>query len=211
MKTPVILYGTTNPAKLAHMRRMLSALPIEIAGIREIGAAVPDVEETGGTPLENARLKALSCFQALQRPVFACDSGLRIEGLPEAEQPGVHVRMVNGRRLTDAEMTAHYAAIARRMGGKAMARYQNAICLITADGALHEHDGEDISGETFYLVDVPHAKRVPGYPLDCLSVRPDTGQYYNDDPRPASDSILSAGGFSAFFRRALHLETEEGL
>ena len=57
--------------------------------------------------IENARIKALAYYAALKRPVFTCDSGLYIDGLADSEQPGVHVRMVNGKRLTDDEMVVH--------------------------------------------------------------------------------------------------------
>ena len=203
MKTPMFIYGTTNPAKLAFMRGILSPLPVRITGIREIGAVLPDVKESGASTLENARLKALAYYQALEKPVFACDSGLIIEGLPDAEQPGVHVRFVNGRHLTDSEMTAHYAAIASRLGGRAVARYQNAICLITADGKLHEHTGDDIAGEAFYFLSVPHEKRVPGFPLDCLSARIDNSRYYYDCADTKSIVSSQAEGFRTFFRMIL--------
>lgn len=37
-------------------------------------------------------------------PVFASDSGLYIEGIEAERQPGVHVRRVGGKELTDEEM-----------------------------------------------------------------------------------------------------------
>ncbi|HPF87653.1 MAG TPA: non-canonical purine NTP pyrophosphatase [Candidatus Limiplasma sp.] len=209
MKQPLLIYGTTNPGKLAAMRQTLAPLGIPITGIGEIAADIPDVAETGLSPLENARLKALAYHAALNQTVFACDSGLMIDGLPEAEQPGVHVRLANGKRMTDAEMTAHYAAIAARLGGRAAARYQNAICLITAEGTLYEHSGDDISGETFYLISTPHPKRVAGFPLDCLSVRTDNGRYYYDCPPPADNATQPDAGFRAFFRNVLRAEMEE--
>ncbi|MDR0883041.1 MAG: GNAT family N-acetyltransferase [Oscillospiraceae bacterium] len=204
MKT--FTYGTGNPAKLDHMRRMLAPLPVNITGAKETGAALPDVDESGNTPPENARIKALAYYEVLRCPVFACDSGLYIDGLPDDEQPGVHVRMVEGRRLTDDEMIAHYAAIAKRLGGKAVARYRNAICLVMDDGEIYAHFGEDIASSAFYIVDTPHAKRVEGFPLDCLSVRMDTGAYYYDN---AQDDTLGENsqtrGFQAFFKRVLAL------
>lgn len=88
-----------------------------------------------------------------KRPVFSCDSGLLIEGLSTQEQPGVHVRVKDGIRMTDGQMTAYYSGIAHRLGGCCRARYQNAVCLILSETKRYEYDGEDIGGEAFYLVD----------------------------------------------------------
>ncbi len=49
---------------------------IEVLGLRDLGGPIPQVEEDGQTPLENARQKALAYYQAFQIPVFSCDSGL---------------------------------------------------------------------------------------------------------------------------------------
>jgi inosine/xanthosine triphosphate pyrophosphatase family protein/ferredoxin len=204
MNNPIFVYGTTNPAKLDHMRKMLAPLNANFIGAKETGIALPDVDESGNTPLENARIKDLAYYEVLKRPVFACDSGLYIDGLPDNEQPGVHVRMVGGKRLTDDEMVAHYATIARRLGGKAVARYRNAICLVMGEGEIYEHFGEDIASNAFYIVETPHTKRVEGFPLDRLSVRMDTGAYYYDDNKnDEADEDSQTKGFQAFFKRVM--------
>ena len=196
------IYGTGNPAKLSHMRNMLTPIEVKIVGLKETGMVFPEVDENGSTPLENARIKALAYYKILKCPVFACDSGLYIDGLPEAEQPGVHVRMINGKRLNDEEMTAHYAKIAKRLGGKAVARYRNAICLVMNDGETYEHFGDDIASCAFYLVETPHPKRVEGFPLDCMSVRIETSEYYYDETASRADGdIYMNKGFQAFFER----------
>ena len=199
---PTFIYGTGNPAKLQSMRDCLASLNIEIIGLKETGFAIPDVDENGDTPLDNARIKALAYYAALQRPVFACDSGLYIDGLPNDEQPGVHVRLVDGKRLSDDEMIANYAAIAGRLGGKAMARYKNAICLIISKDEIYEHFGDDISGEAFCIVDKPHLKRIEGFPLDCISVHIDSGEYYYWHDRD-NDAGIVFKGFQAFFHKVI--------
>ena len=198
-----LVYGTGNPAKLAHMRETLAPLGINVVGLKETGVKLPDVEENGDTPLENARIKAEAYYDALRRPVFACDSGLYIDGLPDREQPGVHVRLADGKRMNDEEMIAHYAAMARRLGGKALARYKNAVCLVMGDDATYEHFGDDISGEAFYIVPQPHPKRVEGFPLDSLSVHIESGAYYYDRAYQVSNIGRMGIGFQAFFRKAL--------
>ncbi|GHV06973.1 hypothetical protein FACS1894217_06760 [Clostridia bacterium] len=197
------IYGTKNPAKLSVMREMLAPISVNIIGLQETGLTFPDVAESGDSPLENARIKALAYHKVLKRPVFACDTGFYINGLPENEQPGVHVRRVGGKNLSDDEMTAHYAAIAKRLGGKAVARYRNAICLVLNENEIYEHFGDDISSNAFYIVDTPHKKRgAQGFPLDCLSVDMASGEYYFDKVDSSSDDdIYMAKGFRGFFEK----------
>lgn len=197
-----LLYGTGNPAKLAAMRRALAALPVRVVGPADLGVPAPEIAESGGTPPENARLKAEGCFRAFRRPVFACDSGLYFDRLPEALQPGTHVRRVGGKTLTDAEMTDYYAALARRYG-PLRGRYRNAVCF-TPDGVrFFERMSAELSGGAFVLVGTPHARREPGFPLDCLSVEPESGNYYYDLGVRLTDETAQNRGFARFFAEAL--------
>jgi 8-oxo-dGTP diphosphatase len=201
-----LLYGTGNPAKLNAMRGWLSDLPIHNDGLDE---HAPDVPEDGITPLENARQKAISYFQTYRRPVFSCDSGLMLTGVPERKNPGVHARRPEGKPLSDEEMMAYYANLAREFGknGFLPARYQNAICLVMDGGIFMEYDGDDICSDIFLLSDKPHSLRTPGWPLDSLSVSTDSGKYWFDLPdeeRRLSHKDLRPG-FVNFFRQALQL------
>ena len=101
-----LLYGTGNPAKLEVMRERLKILGIELIGLKDLEQEIPDIIEDGKTPLENARKKALGYYHAYNMPVFSCDSGLYIDEIPEDIQPGVHVRIISGKRLSDNEMAA---------------------------------------------------------------------------------------------------------
>jgi 8-oxo-dGTP diphosphatase len=125
-----VLYGTSNQAKLQHMKEMLEGLNIEIIGLNEIKINVESIDERGNNPLINARIKAEAYYKAINMPVFSCDSGLYIDGLDSNEQPGVHVRRVNGKVLNDEEMIEYYTKLALRQGGEVKAKYKNAICLI---------------------------------------------------------------------------------
>lgn len=71
-----LLYGTGNPAKLSLMRKNLEQLQIEIVGLSDIDVAVPQADEDGDSPLENARKKAKCYYDVFQIPVFSCDTGL---------------------------------------------------------------------------------------------------------------------------------------
>lgn len=188
------------------MRDMLQGLDINVAGLAHQAPISVDIEETGNNPLENARIKALAYYDILQAPVFSCDSGLYIEGLSTHEQPGVHIRRVGGRELSDEQMVAYYSGLAARFGGKVRARYRNAICLVTNYQTIYEHDGEDIASEEFFITSIPHQQRIKGFPLDSLSVHCKTNKYYldlEDDSRVGKYDPPQTNGFRRFFERII--------
>lgn len=197
-----LLYGTSNPAKLQHMKEILDGLNIEIQGLNDIGNLdIAPIDETGNSPLENAKLKAISYYNALKRPVFSCDSGLYIEGLEKEKQPGVHVRRVNGEKLNDNEMIDYYTNLATELGGIAKAKYKNAICLVIDEENIFEYNGEDIASEEFIITSKPHSKRINGFPLDSISIKIETGQYYMDIDKDNNclDDYKMVKGFRKFF------------
>lgn len=200
-----ILYGTGNPAKLAAMRRRLEPLGIELIGLQDIkamGKTIPEVEENGNTPLENAHLKAMAYYEAFRMPVFSCDSGLYFDNVPEEIQPGVHVRTVNGKYLTDEEMQVYYAGLAKQFGNLT-ARYCNAICFVQDENTVYEAMEPSMESERFLLTDRIHPIRKKGFPLDSLSIDIKTGKYYYDLPEGALDRVAVEDGFLEFFRRYL--------
>lgn len=197
-----LVYGTTNEGKLKWMREMLAGLAVEVVGPADSGAPLPQVDETGRDPLENATQKALAYYHVLKQPVFSCDSGLFIDGLPQDQQPGVHVRTVGGRRLGDEEMIDHYAGIAARLGGRCTARYRNGICLVLGQDTVIRHMGDELASAPFYLAARPHPKRQPGFPLDSLSIHIATGRYYYD-LEDRYGEIVNDNGFRRFFLRAI--------
>lgn len=206
-----LLYGTGNPAKLESMRRRLAGMDFEIMGLKDMEREAPQVPEGGGTPLENARQKALAYHTFYGIPVFSCDSGLYFEGLPQALQPGVHVRTVNGRCLTDQEMLEYYSSLARKYGNL-KARYQNAICLVADMEHIYESMDESLASDFFLITAVPHSRiQHKGFPLDSLSVDMKTGKYFYDLKEGKIDQVAVEDGFLDFFKNYRNLlSTEKG-
>lgn len=201
-----ILYGTTNKAKLAAMKITVEPLGIELISLNDLEGELPVVNECGKTPLENAKIKAQAYYEAFHMPVFSGDSGLYFDELSEEEQPGIHVRRVQGKELNDDEMIEHYSALARRHGGKITGRYRNAIYFILDEE--HHYSSMDISiaTEAFILVSEPHSKRVAGFPLDSLSIDIESGKYYYDlDVKDVSMSVNE--GMRKFFSESLKLSS----
>jgi XTP/dITP diphosphohydrolase len=80
----VLVVATGNPGKLVEMQACLAGLPVDL----RLKPAAIDVEETGQTFLENARLKASQVALATGKWAIADDSGLSIAALQGA--PGIY-------------------------------------------------------------------------------------------------------------------------
>ena len=171
-----LLYATGNESKIRNMRYRLRGYDIEIATPKELGVHV-DVDETGTTPIENARLKAKAYFVKTGMPTLAADSGLYIDGIPENEQPGLYVRRVNGRTLSEEELIDHYSQLSAKYGGRLRARYKTGLVLLI-EGSEYT---ADIPDDDIFIVSVPNQNREHGgNPLDVVTVCPANGKYFND-------------------------------
>ena len=203
-----LLYGTGNLAKLSAMRNRLEQLDIELIGLNDLraeGKFIPEVIEDGNTPLENARLKAMAYYEAFQIPVFSCDSGLYFDNVADEVQPGVHVRNVNGKCLSDDEMIDYYSGLVK-VYGNLVARYRNAICFVMDDAHIYEAMEPSMESEKFILTDKPHSTiRKEGFPLDSISLDIKTNKYYYDLPEDRLEQVAVEDGFLEFFKNILNL------
>jgi len=201
-----LLYGTGNPAKLRYMQKAVTGLGIELYGLDCFSEAVPPVSENGSTPLENARIKARAYYEAFRIPVFSCDTGLYFEHVPDAVQPGVHVRNVGGRYLQDDEMIAYYSGLAKQYH-PLRGRYRNAICLILDEHTVIECADEALAGVPFQVAWQPHSRIISGFPIDSLALEIQSGRYYYDleeeDNQYENDSEQRA--FCEFFSKMIPL------
>lgn len=195
-----LLYATGNPAKIIAMQNRLRELGIELIGLKDLNREIPDVIEDGNTPLENARKKALGYYEAFQIPLFSCDSGLYIDGIPQELQPGIHVRTINGKYLSDAEMMEYYSGMAAKYGDLT-ARYRNAICLVLDKDHIYQAMEESMASEPFIITSKPHPRRKVGFPLDSLSIDIKTGKYYYELDDGELDQVAVEDGFLDFFRK----------
>ena len=204
-----LLYGTGNPAKLSAMKSRLESLDIQLISLNDLraeGKTIPEVPENGNTPLENARQKAVAYYEAFKIPVFSCDSGLYFDNVPDEVQPGVHVRNVNGKCLSDEEMMEYYAGLVKQYGNLT-ARYKNAICFVMDETNIYEAMEPSMESEKFILTDVPHSTvRKKGFPLDSMSIDIKTNQYYYDLPEEKLEQVAVEDGFLLFFQKVLGCE-----
>lgn len=203
-----LLFGTGNQAKLSVMKNRLEKLGIELTGLYDLqaeGKRIPDVIENGNTPLENARLKAMAYYEAFHMPVFSCDSGLYFDNVPDEVQPGVHVRNVKGKCLSDEEMMEYYAGLVRQYGNL-IAKYRNAICFVMDEDHIYEAMDSSMDSEKFIITDKPHsAVRRKGFPLDSMSIDMKTNKYYYDLLADELEEFAVEDGVLLFFQKVLHL------
>lgn len=168
-----VLFATTNPAKVKKYKEILEENGIELITINDLEKTI-EVEETGKDALENAYIKAKAYYDLTGITTIGMDNTLFIEGLPEEEQPGTHVRRVNGKVLDDDEMIKYYSNLAIKHGGKLTAKWRYGMVI---------YDRENVrkytwSTEDFFLVENPSDIRKPGYPLDSISIDPSRNKYF---------------------------------
>jgi len=97
-----IVLASDNAGKLKEINALLHASDFVVVGQASLG--VPGADETGGTFIENAILKARNASQYTGRPALADDSGLEVDALDGA--PGVHSARFAGSDATDARNVA---------------------------------------------------------------------------------------------------------
>lgn len=112
-----VLFATTNPAKVKKYKKALEEKGIELLTLKDLGINIK-VEETGKNAIDNAYIKAKSYYEVAYIPTIGMGNCLFIEELSEEEQPGTHVRRVNGRELTDEEMIQYYTNLVKKHGEK---------------------------------------------------------------------------------------------
>lgn len=171
MKT--LLMATTNRAKIDQVAGALQPFGVSVLSAAD-GRTLPRVTEDGNTAEENARKKALAYAEACQARVLSMDNALYLDGLETTDQPGVHVRRVNGRDAVDDEaLVEHYTTLIDQLGGRVTGYWLFALCVADPDGKVWE--------TTIKLprvfVDKPSQSIVPGYPLESIQIDPETGQY----------------------------------
>lgn len=101
-----LVIATANPDKAAEISALLA--PVEGLVLVPRPTSVPDVEETGATLLDNARLKARALVDATGEAAVADDTGLEVVALGGA--PGVCSARYAGERATYADNVAKLLA-----------------------------------------------------------------------------------------------------
>jgi XTP/dITP diphosphohydrolase len=137
---PRVIVATGNRGKLEEIRSALDLPGWEFVTASDLGSSTLDIEETGDTFEENARLKAQAYKKAFGLPALADDSGLEVDAL--GGEPGVRSSRYAGPDATDAENNAKLmAALQGVPEGQRGARFRTVIAYVDAGGAEIVVDG----------------------------------------------------------------------
>lgn len=171
-----LFVATTNPGKLAEIKRFLSDVPIELVSLKDVGIT-ESVEETGSTFEENAILKAKAYAQISGLMTLADDGGFEIDALHG--EPGVksHRWVYGDRDSTDEELIAYTFS---RMQGipekKRGAWLTLVLALVQPGNPVVMTAKESIRG----IVPMePSTVRHEGFPYRSLLYLPELGKFYD--------------------------------
>ncbi|MEQ3466205.1 ribonuclease PH [Enterococcus cecorum] len=98
-----IMIATGNMGKAKEFKKMFAKAGYQIKTMKDF-PELPEVQETGQTFEENARLKAETIANILQCPVLADDSGLTVDAL--GGMPGIYSARFAGEQKSDASNNA---------------------------------------------------------------------------------------------------------
>jgi XTP/dITP diphosphohydrolase len=134
-----LLIATHNQGKVREYRELLAELPLAVTYLDAEGIS-QEVEETGATMEENARLKAREYAQISGLWTWADDSGLEVDAL--GGEPGVYSARYAGEGASDAD---RYRRLLDALTGvpwdHRTARFRCAVALATPAGDMRVAEG----------------------------------------------------------------------
>jgi XTP/dITP diphosphohydrolase len=151
---PRLIIATRNAHKTAEIRAMIGER-FEVLDVTAFPEC-PEIEETGTTFLENARLKAEGISRVLEGWVLSDDSGLEVDALDGA--PGVWSSSFGGEEGNHAKNNAR---LIEEMAGKTerRARFQCTMVLARNGGSQADFRGT-VEGR---IIDAPRGGHGFGY------------------------------------------------
>ena len=153
-KTPqacmCVVLASGNPHKLAEFRRIFAGSRVRLLSPTDVGCEL-DVDETGTSFAENARLKAIAYARLCRQWTLADDSGLEIDALGGA--PGVRSSRFAGPNATDADRNRRVIELVRGFpDSDRSARYRCAIAVANPKGAIACETEATVEGSIGHLL-----------------------------------------------------------
>jgi XTP/dITP diphosphohydrolase len=165
--TKTLLIATHNHGKLREFELLFADLPLQIISLDDVGIQW-DVDETGRTFEENARLKAQAYCDATHLLTLADDSGLEVDAL--GGEPGVLSARYGGAEFTPQQQ---YELVLGRMKAvpyeRRQARFRCVIAIARPDRPVLMAEGT-IEGEIAY-----EARGEGGFGYDPIFYVPSCG------------------------------------
>ena len=173
-----ILFATGNQSKAKRFSKGLLDKGIEVLSLNDLGISL-NIEEKGKDAIENALIKVRACYKEKHMPVMGMDDTLYMEGVPEDKQPGLYVRRVGGKTLSDEEMIDYYTDLVKKYGvdGRINCKWVYGLAVINEKG---EESTYTWFKDDFYMVDTRSNKINIGYPLNSISKYKKIDKYFTD-------------------------------
>ena len=168
----IIVVATRNAGKLREFQTLLRSLNCDIRNLADFADETKNVEieESGSTFAENARLKAVGFSRLVPFPVIADDSGLEVDAL--GGRPGIHSARYAGRDASDADRISKLLNELENCGGDRKARFVCALALAINGEVVAESEG-NCSG-----VIIDKARGSKGFGYDPIFLFPELGKTF---------------------------------
>ena len=167
LQTMVI--ATRNAGKLREFRSLLASLGSRILSLNDLSLEV-ELEESGDSFAENARLKAVGYSCLTPYPVLADDSGLEVEAL--GGRPGIYSARYAGPNASDADRIRKLLHELEQSAAPRSARFVCALALAREGALILEAEGECRG----IIADEPCGNNGFGY--DPVFLIPELGKTY---------------------------------
>ena len=126
-----LVIASSNQGKIREFKKLLDDFPFDLL-TQPVGF---EIEETGNTFMENARIKAIAVSQATGNLSLADDSGLSVESLGGA--PGIYSsRYANSDKERIEKLLAELKPFSNRK-----AKFECALCIASGEKVLIEVSG----------------------------------------------------------------------
>jgi len=159
-----LLIATLNPGKTAELRNLLRELRAQLVTPDDLDLHM-EINETGSTYAENARLKAATFSTKSGLPCLADDTGLEVAVLSGA--PGLHSKRFSPNpNATDSDRRRLLLATLRNHTRPWHARFVCVVVLALPDGRVFFSEGE-CAGEI-----IPEERGSGGFGYDRLFLFP---------------------------------------
>jgi len=127
---PKLLIATGNPDKVGEYYSLLQSTPFPLTTIADEGIDI-EVDETGHTIEENARMKAVAYAKGSEFIVIADDSGLEVDALKGAPGP-LSARYAGGKSTNDERIDLVLSNLKGVPWEKRSARFRCVIAIAVA-------------------------------------------------------------------------------
>lgn len=172
-----LLIATHNKAKIAEIADGIKTFSPNVltVSLADFGITM-DVEETGVTFEENARLKARFYADLLNLPTIADDGGIMIDALDG--EPGVKTRRWLGYEMSDRELIEHTLKSLKNIPqSKRKAEFKAVLCYYNPKSKKEFMESAKVQGR---IAQKANSTPAEGYPFRKIFILDGLNKYFSD-------------------------------